>query len=66
MLYPVMEKNQSSPESAPQQTPSQITPSMTNMQCSGDVILQTMFVNLKNNGVRRRARLMFDGGCQRS
>lgn len=66
MLCPVMEKNQSSPESAPEQTPSQITPSMTNMQYSGDVILQTMFVNLESNDVRRRVRLMFDGGCHRS
>lgn len=65
MLCPVMKKNQS-PESAPEQTPSQITPSMTNMQCSGDVILQTMFVNLESNGVRRRVRLMFDGSCHRS
>ncbi|XP_070152521.1 uncharacterized protein [Polyergus mexicanus] len=65
MLCLEVEKNQSVPESTSKLTPSQITPSMSNMQCSGDVILQTVFVNLENNGVRRRVRLVFDG-CHRS
>ncbi|XP_029661935.1 uncharacterized protein LOC115234759 [Formica exsecta] len=66
MLCPEVEKNQSVPESTSKLTPNQTTPSMSNMQCSGDVILQTVFVNLENNGVRRRVRLVFDSGCHRS
>lgn len=66
MLCPDVEKNRASPESTPEPTPIQTTPSMANMQCSGDVILQTVYVNLENNGVRRRVRLVFDGGCHKS
>ncbi|XP_011860126.1 PREDICTED: uncharacterized protein LOC105557489, partial [Vollenhovia emeryi] len=66
LLCSEVEKNRTTPESTPEQTPSQTAPSMSNMQCSGDVILQTVFVNLESAGVRRRVRLVFDGGCHRS
>ncbi|XP_024868362.1 uncharacterized protein LOC112452400 [Temnothorax curvispinosus] len=66
LLCPEVEKTRSLPESTPEQTPTQTTPAMSNLQCSGDVILQTVYVNLENNGMRRRIRLVFDGGCHRS
>ncbi|XP_024873895.1 uncharacterized protein LOC112455907 [Temnothorax curvispinosus] len=66
LLCSEVEKTRSLPESTPEQTPTQTTPAMSNLQCSGDVILQTVYVNLENNGMRRRVRLVFDGGCHRS
>ncbi|XP_071643041.1 uncharacterized protein [Temnothorax longispinosus] len=66
LLCPEVEKTRSLPESTPEQTPTQTTPAMSNLQCSGDVILQTVYVNLENNGMRRGVRLVFDGGCHRS